>query len=85
MLCLMPTYEYECQDCGHRFEVFQRITEDPVSACEKCSGKVRKVILPVGIVFKGSGFHINDYRKPDPSAKSSETKTETAAASKEAG
>lgn len=62
----MPTYEYECKSCGHRFEVFQKITDDPISACEKCSGNVRKVIFPVGIMFKGSGFHVNDYRKPDP-------------------
>lgn len=63
----MPTYEYECQECGHRFELFQRIADDPISTCEKCSGTLRKVIFPVGIVFKGSGFHINDYRKPEKS------------------
>lgn len=78
----MPTYEYECKDCGHRFEVFQKITEDPVSACEKCTGQVRKVLFPVGILFKGSGFHINDYRKPEPASSggsegSSESKPKT--------
>lgn len=62
----MPTYEYECYECGHRFEVFQKITDDPVTACEKCSGRVRKVISPVGIMFKGSGFHVNDYGKSGP-------------------
>ena len=77
----MPTYEYECQECGHRFEVFQRIADDPISACGKCSGKVRKVILPVGILFKGSGFYVNDYRKPESkggngSEKGTEAKTE---------
>lgn len=62
----MPTYEYECYECGHRFEVFQKITDDPIKVCEKCKGTVRKVMFPVGIMFKGSGFHVNDYRKPEP-------------------
>jgi putative FmdB family regulatory protein len=61
----MPTYEYECLECGHRFEVFQKMTDVPVSACEKCSAKVRKILFPVGIMFKGSGFHVNDYGKSD--------------------
>jgi len=78
----MPTYEYECKDCGHRFEVFQRITDDPISACGKCGGQVRRVLFPVGILFKGSGFHVTDYPKPEPSggdggdAKSAEPKSE---------
>jgi putative FmdB family regulatory protein len=59
----MPTYEYECHKCGHRFEVIQKITDDPISSCEKCKGPVRKVFHPVGILFKGSGFHVNDYGK----------------------
>ncbi|MBI2842958.1 MAG: zinc ribbon domain-containing protein [Armatimonadetes bacterium] len=71
----MPTYEYECNDCGHRFEVFQKITDDPVTACEKCSGQVRKVLFPVGILFKGSGFHVNDYRKPEPPSGNGDGKT----------
>ncbi|MEN6372320.1 MAG: FmdB family zinc ribbon protein [Armatimonadota bacterium] len=62
----MPTYEYECCECGHRFEVFQKITDDPITVCEKCSGRVRKVLFPVGIVFKGSGFYVNDYKKSGP-------------------
>lgn len=64
----MPTYEYQCTKCDHSFEVIQKITEEPLTDCEKCGGKVRKVVFPVGIVFKGSGFHINDYRKPDKSS-----------------
>lgn len=62
----MPTYEYVCQACDEQFEVFQRITEPPVSECRRCGGPVRKLISPVGIIFKGPGFHVNDYRKPDP-------------------
>jgi len=60
----MPTYEYECPKCGHRFEKFQAITEPPVKTCPKCKGrKVRRLIgTGVGILFKGSGFYSTDYR-----------------------
>jgi putative FmdB family regulatory protein len=70
----MPTYEYQCTKCDHSFEIIQKITDDPISDCEKCGGRVRKVMFPVGIVFKGSGFHINDYRKPEKSSASSTPK-----------
>lgn len=59
----MPTYEYECRECGHRVELFQKMTDDPITTCEKCSGSVRKVLFPIGIAFKGSGFYVNDYGK----------------------
>jgi putative FmdB family regulatory protein len=55
----MPIYVYECRTCEKSFEVEQRITEDPLTDCE-CGGKVRRVIQPVGIAFKGSGFYVND-------------------------
>jgi len=61
----MPTYGYQCTACNHTFEVFQRITDEPIRECEKCKGEVRRLLYPVGIVFKGSGFHVNDYRKPE--------------------
>ena len=61
----MPTYGYKCKDCEHTFEIFQKITDDPVKECPECKGKVTRLLYPVGIVFKGSGFHINDYRKPE--------------------
>ena len=58
----MPTYVYECSSCNTQFEVMQRITEAPLDTCECGStGTVKRVIQPVGIAFKGSGFHINDY------------------------
>ena len=58
----MPTYVYECSACNKQFEVMQRITEAPLDTCECGSqGTVKRVIQPVGIAFKGSGFHINDY------------------------
>jgi putative FmdB family regulatory protein len=59
----MPTYEYECLSCGHRFEKFQTITAPPVKRCPKC-GKVVKRLLGTGagLLFKGSGFYTTDYR-----------------------
>lgn len=58
----MPTYEYECRECGHRFEVHQRIADDPLTECEVCGGPLRKLFHPVGIAFKGSGFYVTDSR-----------------------
>ena len=59
---VMPTYEYECTVCGQHIEVFQRFSEDPLTTCGVCGGKLRKVFHPVGIVFKGSGFYATDSR-----------------------
>jgi len=59
----LPTYEYACRDCKARFEVFQRITEDALTTCEKCGGPIRRVVHPVGIVYKGSGFYTTDYAR----------------------
>ena len=58
----MPTYQYACTDCGDRSEVVQRFTDDPLTVCSACGGKLRKVFSPVGIVFKGSGFYRTDSR-----------------------
>ncbi len=58
----MPTYEYACTECGDRLEVIQRFSDDPLTVCEACGGKLRKVFSPVGIVFKGSGFYRTDSR-----------------------
>ncbi len=61
----MPTYEYECQKCGHIFEEFQSISAEPLTACTRpgCDGKVRRLFSPgAGFLFKGSGFYITDYR-----------------------
>lgn len=59
----MPTYEYECLECKTRFDVFQSISDDPVQSCVKCNGRVRKIFGTAGIIFKGSGFYVNDYKK----------------------
>jgi putative FmdB family regulatory protein len=58
----MPTYEYVCTKCGQHVEVFQRLSEDPLTTCGVCSGPLRKVFHPAGIVFKGSGFYATDNR-----------------------
>ncbi|MFH1277471.1 MAG: FmdB family zinc ribbon protein [Candidatus Eisenbacteria bacterium] len=59
----MPTYEYECQRCGHRFERFQSMTDEPVKRCPECRGKVNRLLSGgAGFIFKGSGFYITDYR-----------------------
>jgi putative FmdB family regulatory protein len=58
----MPLYEYQCDDCGVRFERAQRVSEDPVRECPECGGHVRRLFQPVGIIFKGSGFYCTDNR-----------------------
>src|ERR1700737_2421423 len=58
----MPTYGYRCSNCGHQFEIVQRISEEPLKTCPKCQGKLSKVLYPVGISFKGSGFYTTDYK-----------------------
>lgn len=60
----MPTYEYECPHCGHAFELFQNITDQPLKKCPKCKKGVKRLIgTGSGIIFKGSGFYATDYRK----------------------
>ncbi len=64
----MPTYGYKCDVCGVRFERFQHFSEEPVRICPECGGSVRRVIHPVGIVFKGSGWYVNDSRSASSTA-----------------
>jgi len=68
----MPTYEYACSHCGHRFEAFQMITDKPLRRCPKCNKSVKRLISSgAGFIFKGSGFYATDYRKKSKSASSS--------------
>jgi putative FmdB family regulatory protein len=69
----MPTYQYQCRDCGHGFEQFQKFSDDPLTDCPTCEGTVQRVIQNVGVVFKGSGWYINDSRKPSGSNGSSDS------------
>ena len=64
----MPLYEYQCEECGVRFERRQSFSEDPVRICPECGGSVHRLIQPVGIVFKGSGFYVTDNRASSPTA-----------------
>ena len=57
----MPIYEYQCDDCGTSFEVMQKMSDDPLDVCDHCGGHLRKVLHPVAIHFKGSGFYTTDY------------------------
>ena len=59
----MPTYSYACTECGHRFDKVQAFTEDALTTCEQCSGRLRKLFNSVGVVFKGSGFYRTDSRE----------------------
>lgn len=59
----MPRYDYRCSDCGHEFEVKQSFSDEPVAACPLCGVDSRRVIHSVPVVFKGSGFYVNDYGK----------------------
>lgn len=58
----MPTYQYACTECGHRFEAVQAFTDASLTECPNCTGKLRKLFGAVGIVFKGSGFYRTDSR-----------------------
>ncbi len=77
----MPLYDYKCTKCEHIFEVQQRISEEPLKFCPKCKGHIKRLISPAGIIFKGSGFHVNDYSKGKEEKKIKETKSSVKAAS----
>ncbi len=62
----MPTYEYRCDKCGKAFEVFQKITDDPVEKCRDCGGKVQKLVSASNFVLKGSGWYKTDYAAKTP-------------------
>jgi putative FmdB family regulatory protein len=57
----MPTYEYLCRECSHRFETWQKMTDDSLTTCPECGGNIRRILFPAGVVFKGSGFYKTDH------------------------
>src|SRR5512141_751120 len=59
----VPTYQYSCTECGHFFEAVQSFSDDSLTECPQCEGRLRKVFNAVGVVFKGSGFYSNDSRR----------------------
>lgn len=58
----MPLYEYQCERCGVRFERYQSMSANPIDACPECAGHAHRVISPVGVIFRGSGFYVTDNR-----------------------
>jgi putative FmdB family regulatory protein len=64
----MPLYEYECDSCGHRFEVIQKFSDAPIDTCPKCGSTVHKMMSSPAIQFKGSGWYITDYAKKESTA-----------------
>jgi putative FmdB family regulatory protein len=58
----MPIYGYRCTECGHELEVLQSMSAEPLKVCPECGGALRKLLYPVGVQFKGSGFYTTDYR-----------------------
>ena len=82
----MPTYVYRCKKCKHQFESIQKMLDEPLKECPECNGEISRLLFPPGIVFKGSGFHINDYpsssKANSGSSASSDVKTESKIESK---
>jgi putative FmdB family regulatory protein len=80
----MPTYEYECRKCGHRFELFHSIKDETPKRCPRCKGRaVRVPSAGAGILFKGSGFYITDYRSQDYKKQANQEKGESGGKSSE--
>lgn len=75
----MPTYDYQCTKCGHRFELFQSIKAEPAKACPVCQGPVERLLgAGGGMIFKGSGFYITDYRSKSYTEKAKQETSATA-------
>ena len=81
----MPTYQYQCTECGEGLEAVQKFTDDALTECPNCGGRLKKVFSAVGIVFKGSGFYRNDSRgsssSSSPASKSSTSTSSSAPSS----
>ncbi|NNN35211.1 FmdB family transcriptional regulator [Streptomyces sp. S3(2020)] len=77
----MPTYQYQCTECGEGLEAVQKFTDDALTECPNCQGRLKKVFSAVGIVFKGSGFYRNDSRGSSSSASTASSKPSTSSSS----
>lgn len=74
----MPTYEYECLKCGETFDAFQKMSDEVLKKCPQCKGEVRRLIgAGCGLIFKGSGFYITDYKKKNSSGTIHSTENKT--------
>lgn len=77
----MPTYQYQCTECGEGLEAVQKFTDDALTECPNCQGRLKKVFSAVGIVFKGSGFYRNDSRGSSSSSSPASSKSSTTSSS----
>jgi putative FmdB family regulatory protein len=73
----VPTYQYACTECGHQLEAVQSFSDEPLTVCPNCEGRLRKVFSAVGVVFKGSGFYRTDSRNDSKSSATSTTSTKS--------
>ncbi len=78
----MPTYQYQCTECGELLEIQQSFTDDALTECPVCEGRLRKVFNAVGVVFKGSGFYVNDSRSKKTTASTDTESSKPAKADK---
>ncbi|MEV0740035.1 FmdB family zinc ribbon protein [Streptomyces sp. NPDC050549] len=78
----MPTYQYQCTECGEGLEAVQKFTDDALTECPNCGGRLKKVFSAVGIVFKGSGFYRNDSRGSSSSSSPATSKPSTSSDAK---
>ncbi|MET8702435.1 FmdB family zinc ribbon protein [Kitasatospora sp. NPDC004723] len=82
----MPTYQYQCTECGNGLEAVQKFTDEPLTTCPDCQGRLRKVFSAVGVVFKGSGFYRTDSRSSSSSSVGgASSSSSTSAASSSSG
>ena len=73
----MPTYNYYCSDCDKHFSYFQKMSESPITSCENCGGRVKRLITGgTGLIFKGSGFYLTDYKNKKKSSDDSPNSTQ---------
>ncbi|MGP8301253.1 FmdB family zinc ribbon protein [Streptomyces inhibens] len=77
----MPTYQYQCTECGEGLEAVQKFTDDALTECPSCDGRLKKVFSAVGIVFKGSGFYRNDSRGSSSSSSPAKSSSSSSASS----
>ncbi len=77
----MPTYSYACTECSNRFDAVQAFSDDALTTCPKCSGRLRKLFGNVGVVFKGSGFYRNDSREAAKSSTNGSSSSESSSSS----
>jgi putative FmdB family regulatory protein len=81
----MPIYGYRCSECGRELEVFQHMSDEPLKVCGDCGGQLRKLLYPVGVQFKGSGFYSTDYKKNGGKSESKDGASGESSSSSESG